>query len=83
MKLALLTLAGTIYSGPADSVHLTTALGELTILPGHEALIAKVVPGEATVTVGDRSEHYNVSHGFLRVEQNYVWLIVHRAGGAT
>src|SRR5262245_49368874 len=49
MEFELLTLSGTKYSGTIKMVSLTTAEGQIGILPHHEPLVAKVVGGPVTV----------------------------------
>lgn len=53
-----------------DQVNLPTASGEIGILPHHENLMAKIVPGELRIKKGSKEEVLAVGEGFMQVMDN-------------
>jgi F-type H+-transporting ATPase subunit epsilon len=53
-----------------DSITLTTAEGEITILPGHVPLVAKVSPGEIIIKKDSKEISLVTTEGFLRLEKD-------------
>lgn len=51
-----------------DSVTIPTREGEITILPGHIALVAILRPGELVVKSGGKESYMAVSGGFIEVQ---------------
>jgi F-type H+-transporting ATPase subunit epsilon len=67
--LEVVTPERTILRTAAESVVLRTAIGGLTILDGHAALIAEVVPCEVRVEQeGSQPVHLAVHGGFLQID---------------
>jgi len=84
MKLELVSLDGVKFSADAYSIILPTAAGQITILPGHEALLGVVVPGVITIrrekSDPDRHlEHYATYGGVLEVGKDKVRILVDEA----
>ena len=52
-----------------DRITLPTAAGEITILPGHEPLVAVLVAGIARLHHGDTQDEVAVSGGFIEVKK--------------
>lgn len=50
-----------------DSVTIPTQAGEITVLPGHIALVANLQPGMITVRKGRDESYLAVSGGFVEV----------------
>jgi len=67
LTIEIVTPEKKIFEGEADSITANTAKGEITILPGHIALFAKLSPGVVVVRNGSREEELAVSGGFAEV----------------
>src|SRR3989344_4168315 len=61
-----------VLKDEVDSVTATTQAGEVTILPGHIALIAPLASGELRVKKGEKEEYLAVAGGFLEVRPEIV-----------
>jgi len=76
----LVTPERRVFSTEIDQVTLPTADGEITVLPHHLPLVAKLVPGIATLTTNGREEEVAVSGGFIEViEGNHVRVLADTA----
>lgn len=65
-----------IFSGLAESIVVTAALGELGIMPGHAPLLTLLKPGEIRVTLqGGQEDIYYVSGGMLEVQPYHVTVL--------
>ena len=53
-----------------DQVNLPTTIGEIGILPHHENLMAKIIPGELRIKKGSKEEVLAVGEGFMQVMDN-------------
>lgn len=83
MKFELLTLAGTKFSGEAESVHLRLASGEAGILPRHEPMTAVALPGPLQVHLPNgKTEVFAAHGGVLVVRQDAVRLLADEAEAA-
>jgi ATP synthase F1 epsilon subunit len=81
LTLDLLTPTGPLRAGlSVDGVELSGILGELGILPDHEALVTAVVPGVLRFREGERSARIAVGSGFLEIAADgQVHVLVDRA----
>jgi F-type H+-transporting ATPase subunit epsilon len=84
MNLELVTLDGVKFRAEAYSVVLPTAAGEITVLPGHEPLLAQLVPGviiiRRTKTEADyHLEHFATYGGVLEISGKGVRILVDEA----
>lgn len=84
MKFELVSLDGVKFSEEAYSIVLPTAAGQITIMPGHEALLGVVVPGVVTIRRkrGDADthlEHFATFGGVLEVGGDYARVLVDEA----
>ncbi|MDR0351578.1 MAG: ATP synthase F1 subunit epsilon [Puniceicoccales bacterium] len=77
--LEIITPAKEIFNGEASSVVISTALGEIEILPEHRPIIALVWPGSVIVTYGKNRENIAISSGFLKLEHNRLSILVDEA----
>jgi F-type H+-transporting ATPase subunit epsilon len=59
-----------VFSDSAEAVSLPTAVGEITVLPGHESLIGIVEDGEIKIKKDGREYFLAVAGGFLEMENN-------------
>ena len=63
----LVTPEKTVLEKELSSLTVPTTLGEITILPGHVALVATLVPGELKAKAGNDEFFISVAGGFLQV----------------
>ncbi len=66
----LVTPERTVLSQELDSLSCPTALGQITILPGHAPLVATLVPGELRAKTQGEEFFVNVTGGFVQVDKN-------------
>ncbi|MDE6432267.1 MAG: ATP synthase F1 subunit epsilon [Opitutales bacterium] len=59
----------------ADSVSVSTELGEIEILPGHRPLISILSPGCMVLKEKDKIASYIIDQGFVRVVNDTVLII--------
>jgi F-type H+-transporting ATPase subunit epsilon len=80
----LITPERIVFKTDADRVTLPTAEGEITVLPNHVPLVARLVAGVATLVVGGVEEEVAVSGGFIEVgEGNSVRVLADTAERGT
>ena len=84
MNLELVTLDGVKFKAEAYSVVLPTAAGEITVLPGHEPLLAQLVPGVITIRRSKSEADYHLEHfatygGVLEISSKGVRILVDEA----
>jgi F-type H+-transporting ATPase subunit epsilon len=80
MQFELLTLTGTKFAGDVARVTLTTAEGDIGILPHHETLTAIAMPGPVTVhKKGGASEVFAIFGGMLEVTADRTRLMADEA----
>ena len=83
MQFELLTLAGTKFSGQVDGIHLKLAGGEAGIMPHHEPVTAKALPGPLQVHLpGGKTEVFAAHGGILSVRPDAVRLLADEAEAA-
>ncbi len=69
-----------VASGECDFVVIPTVTGELGVMAGHAALVARVAPGDVRVTrAGSPSTVVTVGYGLVDVRDNVVTLLVEQA----
>ncbi len=84
MIFELVTLDGVKFQADAYSVILPTAAGEITVLPGHEPLLAQLVPGVITIRRQKSDPDYHLEHyatygGVLEIGKSQVRVLVDEA----
>ena len=84
MNLELVTLDGVKFKANAYSVILPTADGEITVLPGHEPLLAQLVAGVITIRRSRGEADYHLEHfatygGVLEISHRGVRILVDEA----
>jgi F-type H+-transporting ATPase subunit epsilon len=77
MKLALeiITPTKVVLSEEVDQITIPTVDGEITILPNHVNLLTKIIPGEMIIKIGNKSDNFAVTGGFLEITNNHVNLL--------
>ena len=79
MTYRVVTPAGALVEGEATSVRLVTRMGEIEVLPDHDALIAALDIGGATITTSSGPERYALSRGYIEVLDNDVTVVAESA----
>jgi len=65
-----------ILDSQADEVIIPTTTGEITVLPGHMALLSQIASGgELIVKNGTQSEHVAVAGGFLEIGNDTISIL--------
>jgi F-type H+-transporting ATPase subunit epsilon len=83
MQFEFLTLSGSMYAGETKSVHLATTEGQITILPHHEPLVAKVIAGPVTIVPHTGEPQVFASFGgLLEVSKHFTRLLSDEADHA-
>jgi F-type H+-transporting ATPase subunit epsilon len=75
MQLEIVTPEKIIYTGEVDEIVINTADGEIAILPHHVNLMTKVLPGEMTLKIGNKTQYMAITGGFLEVSNNKITLL--------
>jgi F-type H+-transporting ATPase subunit epsilon len=70
LHLRIVTPEQVIFDGEADQVNVSSAEGELGILPHHANLMAKLLPGELRIKKGSSLQVLATGDGFLEVSNN-------------
>jgi F-type H+-transporting ATPase subunit epsilon len=68
----LVTPERVVFRQEVDEVSLPTSQGEITVLPHHAPLVAKLVAGLAQFKKGQERELVAVSGGFIEIANNTV-----------
>jgi len=72
-----------IFSGPAEMVFASAAMGDVGILPRHAPLLTPLKPGEVRVQKpGGEDEYFYVSGGMLEVQPHVVTVLADSAARA-
>lgn len=80
MNLTVVSPTKTAYTGRIEKVTVPGADGQLTILPRHASLFAKLAEGELKVTKSEDGVFYMaIGGGFIEVNKNEVTVLVTRA----
>ncbi|OGQ21896.1 MAG: ATP synthase F1 subunit epsilon [Deltaproteobacteria bacterium RIFCSPLOWO2_02_FULL_44_10] len=77
MELKLITPHETLYEGVATAVTLPSADGEITILPGHAALLSRLKQGRMKARgTGQTLADVSIKKGFVEVQNDVVTVLV-------
>lgn len=69
-----------VWSGEAVQVIARTTEGDIGILPGHEPILAVLVPSRVEIVTGDgRQQQLFVDEGFISVAAGRVSVLAHEA----
>ena len=60
----------TVYDNEVDQITVTTAEGEITILPDHIPLIVPLKVGQAMVKMGEKEVYHSIDGGILEMRHN-------------
>lgn len=75
----IITPEKVVYSDEIDSVTVPTIDGEITILPGHIALVSPTKPGEIIIKKDNTTHHMAVMRGFVETSNDKVRLLAEAA----
>ncbi len=75
MQLEIVTPEKIIYTGEVDEIVINTADGEIAVLPHHVNLMTKVLPGEMTLKIGNKTQYMAITGGFLEITNNKITLL--------
>jgi len=64
------------FDGDADSLSVTGALGQMTILPEHMPLITTLRPCTLIVRAGDATKEFEIEGGVLEVRRDAATVIL-------
>lgn len=67
LQLEIVTPEQKVFSGEVHSVVIPTVQGEIQVLPGHDSLMAMLIPGELRIFTGSESKGMAVGEGFVEV----------------
>lgn len=70
LHLQLVTPQKQVLNQELDSVSCPTTLGQITVLPGHTALVAPLTSGELIARDGNTENNIHVAGGFVEVKDN-------------
>ncbi len=76
LHLEVVTPKGNVVQARADSVTLTSKLGEISILPGHIDLIASLDQGPMYYLSQGKKHEHQLGQGILHVQQDIVRVVV-------
>ncbi len=83
LTLEIVTPEGRVLEKSADTVVLTTATGEIGILPGHIPLATMLEAGPLRVGTGTAAESLVVGRGFALIENDRVSVLTDSAVNET
>jgi len=76
IQVAIVSAESEIYSGTADTVIATGAMGELGIKPKHAPLLAELKPGEVRLELENEPEKiFYISGGYIEVQPDRVTVL--------
>lgn len=76
LKVEVVSADRQVWAGDVINVIARTTEGDLGILPGHEPLMAALVPCVVDIVTSDgRSETLAVDGGFISVAEGSVWIL--------
>ncbi len=79
LTIKIVTPEEEVFNEQIDAVYLPTPLGEIGILPGHAALLTKVIPGELRIEKGSKQTLFATGEGIVQVQNDLVILLTDMA----
>ena len=67
LQLEIVTPEQKVFAGEVQSVVIPTVQGEIQVLPGHDSLMAMLIPGELRIFTGSENKGMAVGEGFVEV----------------
>jgi F-type H+-transporting ATPase subunit epsilon len=75
IQVDIVSVAGSVFSGPAEMVFCPAEMGEVGIAPRHAPLITRLLAGEVRVQAGGAEQQFFVNGGILEVQPHAVTLL--------
>ncbi len=76
LKVEIVSADRQVWAGDVINIIARTTEGDIGILPGHEPLMAALVPSVVNIVTSDgRSETLAVDGGFISVAEGNVWIL--------
>ncbi len=76
LKLEIVSADRQVWAGDVINIIARTTEGDIGILPGHEPVLAALVPCVVDIVTSDgRSETLAVDGGFISVAEENVWIL--------
>lgn len=76
LKVEIVAADREVWSGEVVNIIARTTEGDIGILPGHEPMMAALVPCVVEIVTSDgRSETIAVDGGFISVAHGHVWIL--------
>ena len=79
MLVTVLTPAGKVFEGEAESLILPAIDGEMGILKNHAPLIAALGSGKLELRLEEGIQNYQISEGIVEVNQNVINILTEKA----
>lgn len=76
MKVTVARVHENLFNGEAESVHVPTTAGELTILGHHEPLVSTLKAGTVTVHTKEGDQSFPVESGVLEVSSDQATILL-------
>ena len=76
-KLNIVSSAGTLFQGEAESVSVNTTSGYITVLAHHVPLISTLAPGIITVKNEEGEKEFKVKSGVIDVGKDETAIVIH------
>ena len=71
LQLTIATPSSTVYSEKVDQITLTTASGEITVLPNHVPIISNLKTGHVMIKKDGKETHFAIDGGILEVRHDH------------
>lgn len=76
LKVEVVAADRQVWAGDVVNIIARTTEGDIGVLPGHEPLMAALVPCVVEIVTADgRSETLAVDGGFISVAEGHVWIL--------
>lgn len=76
LKVEVVAADRQVWTGDVVNIIARTTEGDIGVLPGHEPLMAALVPCVVEIVTADgRSETLAVDGGFISVAEGHVWIL--------
>lgn len=75
MHLEIVTPEKVVSTEEIEKLTVPTSEGEITILPGHMALVTRIGDGEIAITTKNKTSYLAVSGGFLQIADDKISLL--------
>jgi len=67
MHVLVASVSGEVFNGSAESLSVPSEMGDLTILPHHQALVSLLSAGDVAVAHGSEHTKVSIAGGVLEV----------------